>query len=135
MIFQDQHSAERYSLSSRGRWLRLGPHFVLNEFASGDGADIVLVHPCLVGLLEVIRAHFDKPVIINSGYRTPAHNQNVGGSSGSKHMLGLAADIRLPGISPEEVARYADNELKAGGVGRYSSFTHVDVANYRRWSG
>lgn len=138
MIFQNQdpsHS-DRLRLSKNGRGYLLGPHFTLSEMASKDGADVVLVHPCLIALLEVIRARFDKPILINSGYRSPEHNKAIGGSSASRHMYGLAADIRLPGIDPAEVASFADNELGAGGVGIYSSFTHVDIFGVdRRWSG
>ena len=63
-----------------------------------------------VELLEPIRAHLSErrgrevPVIVSSGYRSPAVNVAVGGSKTSDHMLGLAADIRAVGFSPRELA-------------------------------
>ena len=45
------------------------------------------------------------PVIINSGYRSEAVNKAVGGVSGSNHLTGCAADIRVAGM--EQALRYA----------------------------
>lgn len=123
--------ADRYSLKQHGRGYRLSPHFVLAEFASKDGTDTVYVHTALVALLEQIRCRFDRPLIITSGYRSLAHNRAVGGATQSRHLYGLAADIRVQGVSPAEVYAYAD-ELGAGGVGRYQTFTHVDVQGSNR---
>ena len=47
----------------------------------------------------------DDPIIINSGYRSPAVNKAVGGAKGSNHLTGCAADIRCLGI--EQALRYA----------------------------
>ena len=138
MIFRNQSplKADIYSVRAHGRDFELGPHFVLGEMACKDGSDEVRVHVALVALLETIRAHFDKPVIINSGYRSRPYNRSIGGAMASKHLHGQAADIRIPGVSPDEVADYADHELKIGGVGRYQNFTHIDIYGYqRRWSG
>ena len=44
--------------------------------------------------LEPLRDHCQKPIIINSAYRTPAANKAAGGSPSSLHLEGLAADIR-----------------------------------------
>lgn len=121
----------RYSLKQHGRGYRLSPNFVLAEFGSNDGTDTVYVHTALVALLEQIRCRFDRPLIITSGYRSPAHNRAVGGATQSRHLYGLAADIRVQGVSPDEVYAYAD-ELGAGGVGRYQTFTHVDVQGSNR---
>lgn len=138
MLFHDRayEEVERYSIREGGRRLRVAPHFVLAEFASPD-SDTVLIHPLLLALLEVIRAHFEgKPLIVNSGFRSYEHNQRVGGSKGSKHLFGLAADVRIPGIAPDRVAAYADHELQVGGVGRYEGHSHLDVfGRNRRWNG
>lgn len=130
-------SATRYSLREHGPDFRLGEHFVLVEFASRDGADEVLVHPALVALLETVREHFGEPVAINSGYRSPAHNRRIGGARNSRHVMGLAADIVVDkgAISPRRVATYVEG-LDPGGLGRYNTFTHVDVqGKNRRWAG
>ena len=47
----------------------------------------------------------DDPIVINSGFRSPAVNKAVGGSATSNHLTGCAADIRVSGI--EQLVRYA----------------------------
>ena len=88
------------------------------------------------GVLQKIRAHFGKAVIINSAYRTTAHNKKVGGTSNSQHLYGTAADIKVSGVAPKLVADYAETLLpNTGGICRYSSFTHVDVRKEKaRWN-
>ncbi len=126
-------SAKAYSLEEHGPSFQLSPHFRLIEFASRDGADTVLVHPALIDALEAIREHFGKPVHINSGYRTKSHNRAIRGSRNSRHTMGLAADIDVRGVHPDTVADFAET-LQPGGLGRYHTFTHVDVEGVsRRW--
>ena len=91
--------------------------------------------PKLIELLEHIRAHFGKPIVINSGYRSPAHNAKVGGAKNSYHVKGMAADIVVRGVPARVVHAYL-NETHYGGVGKYSRFTHVDVRDGKaRWNG
>lgn len=66
----------------------------------------------LCGWLEMLRSEWNKrygegndPIIINSGYRSPAVNKAVGGVATSNHLTGCAADIRVAGI--EQLIRYA----------------------------
>ena len=128
-------SATRYSIREHGADFRLGENFVLVEFASRDGADEVLVHPALVALVEAVRAHFGKPVTINSGYRSAAHNRRIGGARNSRHVMGLAADVVVDrgAVSPNKVAQFVET-LEPGGLGRYKTFTHIDVqGRNRRW--
>lgn len=107
---------------------RLAAHFTVSEFASKDGADEVKIDLLLVQHLETIRQHFGKPVTVNSGYRTPAHNAAVGGVSDSYHVKGMAADIVVQGVKSKDVAQYAES-LKIGGIGWYekSNFVHIDT--------
>ena len=107
---------------------RLAAHFTVSEFASKDGADEVKIDLLLVQHLETIRQHFGKPVTVNSGYRTPAHNAAVGGVKGSYHVKGMAADIVVQGVKSKDVAQYAES-LKIGGIGWYekSNFVHIDT--------
>lgn len=115
----------------------LSKNFRVKEFASKDGADPLFVSPELVELLQKIRDHFGKPVVINSGYRTAKHNKDVGGAAYSQHLYGMAADIKVTGVKPSAVAAYAETLLpNSGGIGTYSTFTHVDVrATKARWKG
>ena len=84
--------------------------------------------PELLAVLERIRNHFNEPVNINSGYRTPTWNTKVGGAKNSYHMKGMAADIAVKNHNSKEVAEYASKVLgELGGVIRYSNFVHIDV--------
>lgn len=62
-------------------------------------------------VLQPIRDHFDKPVIISSGYRSPAVNRAVGGSSKSQHITGEAADFEIPGIDNFTLAKWIEGNL------------------------
>lgn len=123
-----------YSVSRDGS-KKLGANFTVREFACNDGSDTVLISEELVTLLQRIRDHFGKAVVINSGYRTSAYNKKIGGATKSQHVLGTAADITVPGVPPLEVAQYAEFcQPKSGGIGVYQTFTHVDVrGNRSRW--
>ena len=55
--------------------------------------------------LEVLRKRYGKPIIINSGYRSPQLNKKIGGVAGSNHLTGCAVDIRVLGM--EQLIRYA----------------------------
>lgn len=118
---------------------QLSAHFKVREFACGDGSDAVLVAPRLVMVLEIIRAHFGAPVVIQSAYRTPQYNAKVGGAAHSQHCYGTAADITVRGQAPATVAAFARQIMPDwGGVGIYSKqgFTHIDVREKRSdWTG
>ena len=118
---------------------QLSAHFKVREFACGDGSDAVLVAPRLVMALETIRAHFDAPVVIHSGYRTPQYNAKVGGVAHSQHCYGMAADISVKDQTSAAVAAYARQLMPDwGGVGIYAKkgFTHIDVREKRSdWTG
>lgn len=116
-----------YSLSKDGE-KAITKNFKVREFKCKDGSDIIFVSDELVKILQQIRDHFGKAVTINSAYRTPTHNKKIGGAAYSQHMYGTAADIVVSGVKPSEVYSYADTILGSrGGVGRYDTFTHVDV--------
>jgi len=78
-------------------------------------------------------------ITLLSGFRTQRTNQMLqrtghGASSNSYHLRRRAADIRLEGIPPEQVAVWAD-WLQVGGTGRYANFTHIDSGPTRGWNG
>ena len=131
-----------YSRARDGETL-LSRSFRAKEFACKDGTDPLFVDSELVQVLQAIRDHFGAPVVITSGYRTAAHNAAVGGSKSSQHLLGRAADIRVQGVSVEDVAAYAESLMPGwGGVGRYpvkagraKGWVHVDTRpNKSRWT-
>ena len=133
----------QYSLMADGD-RRLAPDFKVRELRCRDGSDTVMVDETLTVVLQCIREHFGKQVTITSGYRTAAHNAAVGGAKRSQHLLGRAADIRVQGVSVEDVAAYAESLMPDwGGVGRYpvkagraTGWVHVDTrADKARWRG
>jgi uncharacterized protein YcbK (DUF882 family) len=114
---------------------QLTPHFNEDEFRCKDGS-LDKLDIRLPQTLEKLRALAgSKSIHINSGYRSPAYNKKIGGSTNSQHMQGTAADITIAGLTPKQVAALAE---KAGfmGVGTYPTFTHVDVRPKKaRWNG
>ena len=123
-----------YSVKTDGS-KKLSENFKVSEFKCNDGSDKVLISDELVTLLQKIRDHFGAAVVINSAYRTETYNRKVGGATHSQHVLGTAADIVISGVSPLQVAQYAEYlQPKSGGIGVYTTFTHVDVrATRSRW--
>lgn len=125
-----------YSKKKDGNF-NLSDNFKVKEFASTDGADPIFISSDLVIALQRIRSHFNRPITINSGYRTHGRNKAVGGAENSQHLYGTAADIVVSGVSPADVANYAETILSGtGGIGRYKTFTHIDVRKEKsRWNG
>lgn len=115
----------------------LSTNFKVKEFACTDGSDPIFIDSDLVNVLQKIRTHFGKSVTITSAYRTPTKNKAVGGATYSQHLYGKAADIKVSGVTPKNVAKYAETILKnTGGIGIYSTFVHIDTrAAKSRWNG
>jgi hypothetical protein len=128
----------------------LSAHFTLEELTASETADRHNIDNTptsehlenlkrLANFLEEVKKVLGgKPVMINSAYRGPAVNEKVGGSKASQHMVGCAADIRIPGMNPDEVFRaiiasnlpfdqlireFYDPAKVAGG------WTHISVPN------
>lgn len=104
--------------------------------SSGTGGET----PPALMLLEILDAVEDKfggrGLVLLSGYRSPRLNSKVPGAARySTHMLGWAADIRVPGRTPLQAAAFA-RELRAGGVGYYpdAAFVHLDAGRQRQWT-
>ena len=86
----------------------LTPHFKLSEFTKSSTATarkidntpsqevISNLQALCQNVLEPLREYFNCPIIIGSGYRSPALNKAVGGVKNSQHMTGEAADIHIP---------------------------------------
>ena len=116
---------------------KVSNNFRVREFACSDGTDPIFIAPALVNVLQALRDHFGAAITICSGYRTVAKNKAVGGAQYSQHLYGAAADITVKGVRAEKVACEARKLLgNTGGVGRYKTFTHVDVRAQRAdWAG
>jgi len=114
--------------------IKISPHFYLSEFESRDTKEVKISKE-LIDKLEILRDRLEgKPLYINSGYRTPEHNKAVGGADGSKHMEGIACDVRkVDGYSIDEMAEIAE-DVGFTGIGKYDSFIHVDIRGHKaRW--
>ena len=57
-------------------------------------------------VLQPVREHFDKAVVISSGYRSPELCEAIGSSSKSQHARGEAADFEIPGVDNKELATW-----------------------------
>jgi len=78
---------------------------IVSETASRKGLDNTPDSKTVAALeylaqkcLQPARDHFKRPIVITSGYRSPAVNAAVGGSATSFHSFGCAADVRIPGV-------------------------------------
>lgn len=88
-------------------------------------------------MAQTIRDALGVPVRVNSGYRCPEHNANVGGVKGSKHTLGKAADLScsLGSAKMFETVKQLKAEGKLPDLDyciKYKTFIHIDCGGKRR---
>lgn len=82
-------------------------------------------------LLEQVRTLLNKPILVNSAFRSKPVNDAVGSKDSSQHRIGCAADIRVPGMTPKQVVQACIN----GGIPfdqiieEFGSWTHISVPN------
>jgi hypothetical protein len=119
----------------------LSKNFKVREFRCKCGkCKELILDDVLVDWLQKLRDHFGVSVNINSGYRCESHNKAVGGSPTSHHLRGMAADIRVKGVSAKEVAQYAES-IGIRRIGLYEGeqegeFVHIGShTNKRFWLG
>jgi hypothetical protein len=76
------------------------------EFDNTPPSDVIENLKRLAMILEQVRSLFNgSPVMVNSAYRSLEVNRAVGSSDGSQHRFGCAADIRIPGQTPDIVVQ------------------------------
>jgi uncharacterized protein YcbK (DUF882 family) len=113
------------------------------EFSDPIPAEKIASAIELLQNLQIIRDHFQRPIVIISGYRSPERNAAVGGADKSQHLEAKAADIKIAGVPTEEIYNRIDKlisqgKIKQGGLGKYikSGFVHYDVRGTKaRWEG
>ena len=129
--------------------MNLSEHFTLAELTVSDigarngwdntpNASEIANLVRLAEMLEQVRTVLGKPILVNSAFRSKQVNDGVGSKDSSQHRIGCAADIRVPGMNPDEVCRaiigaklpydqiireFYNPETKAGG------WTHISVSN------
>jgi len=87
--------------------------------------------------LQILRDIYG-PIQVNSAYRCVSHNTSIGSKSTSQHVLGKAADIVME-LKPSETADAIEEDINNNivsfkGLGRYNTFTHVDMRDTKaRW--
>ncbi len=86
----------------------------------------------LASLLEQVKVAIGgKPVMVNSAFRSKQVNDAVGSKDTSQHRLGCAADIRVPGMMPDQVvkaviaAKLPFDQL----IREFDRWTHISVPN------
>lgn len=116
--------------------MKLTTNFSLDEFKSKDGSEfpeeVIENIKKLAVNLQVIRDELKKPITINSGYRSPKHNKNIGGAKNSYHLTGLAVDISVKDMTPKEVGKVIEElmdhgKITKGGLKVYSGWVHYDI--------
>jgi uncharacterized protein YcbK (DUF882 family) len=122
--------------------MNLSPNFTLQELTHSDvavrqgwennpDANEINNLTRLAELLEQVRGLLGKAIMINSGYRCKQINDAVGSKDTSQHRIGCAADIRVVGMTPDEVVK----AVIASGIGydqiirEFDRWTHISVPN------
>jgi uncharacterized protein YcbK (DUF882 family) len=123
--------------------MKLTTNFSLNEFNKHNFTVPTDVLRNLIELaknLQVLRDEVKKPIKITSGYRPAELNAKIGGATKSRHITGEAADFKIEGYTPKQVAAIiekliAEGKMKQGGLGTYSTWVHYDVrGTAARWN-
>jgi putative chitinase len=120
--------------------MNLSEHFTLEElthtdhreFSNEPNASEMANLTRLAGFLEQVKEVLGgKPIMVNSAFRSKAVNDAVGSKDSSQHRIGCAADIRVPGVTPDEVVK----AVIASGIGydqvirEFDRWTHISVPN------
>lgn len=103
-------------------------YFNYSEFDSPDvQGSGQMMDKTLLEMLDEVRDKFDKPIHITSGFRTPAHNEAVGGVETSSHLKGLAVDIACTNSKDrfDLINCLLDVGFSRIGVG--DTFIHADI--------
>lgn len=121
--------------------MQLSPHFTLAELTVTDHRTLdntpnpgeIQNLRRLAAFLELVKTQLGgRPVMVNSAFRNKAVNDAVGSSDKSQHRLGCAADIRVPGMTPDEVVR----SVITGGlpydqiIREFDAWTHISIPNF-----
>jgi zinc D-Ala-D-Ala carboxypeptidase len=120
--------------------MNLTDHFTLEELTHTDHrqfdnipneAELENLKRLAAFLEEVKTVLGGRPVMVNSGFRSKQVNDAVGSKDSSQHRLGVAVDIRVPGLKPDEVVK----TIIASGlefdqvIREFDRWTHISIPN------
>ena len=120
--------------------MNLSEHFTLEELTHTDHrefdnipneAETANLQRLATFLEQVKTVLGGKPIMVNSAFRSKQVNDAVGSKDSSQHRIGCAADIRVPGMTPDEVVK----AVIASGIGydqiirEFDRWTHISVPN------
>jgi zinc D-Ala-D-Ala carboxypeptidase len=123
--------------------IKLSPHFTLEEMTVSEVAQRkgwrnepdereIKNLQRLAKLLEAVKTILGgKPILINSAYRCKLVNDAVGSKDTSQHRFGCAADIRVPGMTPDQVVKaVVKSTIEFDQIIReYDTWCHISVPN------
>ena len=120
--------------------MNLTEHFTLDELTHTDHRELENIPneielanlKRLAEFLEKVKSVLGgKPVMVNSAFRSKMVNDAVGSKDTSQHRIGCAADLRVPGMTPDEVVK----AIIASGIGydqvirEFDRWTHISIPN------
>jgi uncharacterized protein YcbK (DUF882 family) len=120
--------------------MNLSDHFTLEELTHTDHRELENIPneqelanlKRLAEFLEGVKTVLGgKPILVSSAFRSKAVNDSVGSKDTSQHRVGCAADLRVPGMTPDEVVK----AIIASGIGydqvirEFDRWTHVSIPN------
>ena len=122
--------------------MKLTPNFTLEELTQSETAErkgldntpnkevkANLVR--LARFLEEIRRVLGRPIMVNSAYRSPEVNTAIGSKPTSQHCIGCAADIKVPGLTPDNIVKeILKTNLEYDQLIReFDSWVHISIPN------
>ena len=121
--------------------MNLSDHFTLEELTHTDHRELENIPnetelanlKRLAEFLERVKTVLGgKPIMVNSAFRSKAVNDSVGSKDTSQHRVGCAADLRVPGMTPDEVVK----AIIASGIGydqiirEFDRWSHISIPNH-----
>ena len=122
--------------------MKLSPNFTLEELTHSDIAErlgidnkpdaiITANLTRLAKFLEEVRRVVGRPIMVNSAYRSPKVNEAVGSKPTSQHCNGCAADIKVPGLTPNDIVNFVikSNIEYDQLIREFDSWVHISIPN------
>lgn len=124
--------------------MRITKNFTLEEFTKSETAkkfkikntpedfEIENIINLVKNLMQPLRDHYNKPIIITSGFRCEELNRKIFGAFNSQHILGEACDFYVKGVDNKEVCNYIKDNMLFDQLILEKSWIHVSYAQENR---